>query len=643
MRMGEVSSLRVGRFMRLPRRSDERWQGGVVRLPSWVDEPDGPFRPWAAVWVSRSTGRVHMELERGRDAHDWTLALEALIEFGLKRGLVECRPAVLEVADEALGHRVREALGEGALEIESAPGLPAVQEVLALMSEHAEGRPMPAGALDGTGVTVDRMRAFAAAARRFWEAAPWRNLGDEDLVEVEGPAAGRGLAHVSVLGAAGQTFGLAFFDSVKDHQALQEGRAPGAIGRPRWSVLFGPITGLPFGDADLWEDHRLPVAGDDAYPLASRFGGAELRRPDARTLAYLEGLLGAFAVTTEDEIDAGRWTREVETREGTVLYRLAIPALLEPLDAPAPARPGGFPDRRAMERFTAEIGRFLAGSEFESVEDANRAIAERFRGPLDAMPSTASSPLEQAQDLAYRAFEARGRRRIQLARKALELSRDCADAWVILGENAPDLERARELYAEGVSAGERALGPQVFEQEAGHFWGPVETRPYMRARFGLAQVLDRLGRRDEAMEHYRELLRLNTNDNQGVRDLVLPALLVAGRDDEAAALLDRYADDAAAVWRYGHALVTFRREGDSAAARDRLREALRANRRLAKYLADAASLPDQDPETYAFGSEEEAVIAARMLAEAWSVTPGAGAWLAAAGGGGRSGPKKRRR
>jgi hypothetical protein len=120
-------------------------------------------------------------------------------------------------------------------------------------------------------------------------------------------------------------------------------------------------------------------------------------------------------------------------------------------------------------------------------------------------------------------------------------------------------------------------------------------------------------------------------------------LLVSGRDDEAAALLDRYAGDPGAVSRYGHALVTFRREGDSAAARDRRREALRANRRVAKYLDGAVGVPDTLPESYAFGSEEEAVIATRTLAEAWSATPGATAWLAAAGGGGRGQSKKRRR
>ena len=639
--MGDVSSLRVGRFMRLPRRSQERWQGGIVRLPLWVEKPAGPFRPWGAIWVSRSTGLVNLELESERNAHDWELALEALIEFGLKRGLVECRPAVLEVADEELGRRLRQALGDRELEIELAPGLPALDDVLSSMGEHAQGRRLPPGALEGQGVTAERMRAFATAARRFWEAQPWRHLTDADLVQVEAPAR-RGLAHVAVLGAGGQVFGLGFFDSVEDHDAIQDD-ALGVVDRPRWSVLFGPITDLPFGDVDLWEDHQLPVAADaEAYPFALRLEGDEVSRPDAGTLAYLEGLLAAFADTTEDEIDTGRWTKRVETYDGAARYRLAIPALLEPLDAPPAVTRGRFPDRRAMERVTAEIERFMTRSEFETVEDANLALSERFRGSLDAIPSTASTSVERAQDLAYRAFEARGRRCIQLARQALELSRDCADAWVILAEHAQDPERAMGLYDEGVSAGERALGAEIFRQEAGHFWGRVETRPYMRARCGLAEALEALGRRDEALDHYRDLLRLNPNDNQGVRDLMLPLLVVAGQDDEALALLERYADDPSAVWRYGRALVTYRREGESAAAAARLRDALRANRRVAKYLHGADPLPAQDPETYAFGSEEEAVIAGHRLVEAWQATPGAAEWLSAAAEGRRGGKKRRR-
>jgi len=39
----------------------------------------------------------------------------------------------------------------------------------------------------------------------------------------------------------------------------------------------------------------------------------------------------------------------------------------------------------------------------------------------------------------------------------------------------------------------------------------------MCTRAALAQVLWRLGRCEEAVDHQRELLRLNPNDNQGLR------------------------------------------------------------------------------------------------------------------------------
>ena len=58
--MAQVSSLMLARFTRLPRRSGDTWQGGVVRMPMWVDGPDGtPYRPWGGVWVSLETGVVN--------------------------------------------------------------------------------------------------------------------------------------------------------------------------------------------------------------------------------------------------------------------------------------------------------------------------------------------------------------------------------------------------------------------------------------------------------------------------------------------------------------------------------------------------------------------------------------------------------
>jgi tetratricopeptide (TPR) repeat protein len=640
--MSQIPSVIIERFRRLPRGGGECWQGGLVRLPSWVEKgPDGkPYRAWAAAWVSLSTGLIHLKIEPEPGTHDWTLALEALLEFGLRGPLAGRRPGSLEVADEELGARLRDALGDRDLGLTVSRDLPAVRQVLARMSEEMAGTPLPPGALDAPGVTADRMRALARAAKRFYEAAPWRHLTDADLIHVEAPAAAPGLGHVTVLGAGGREFGLGFFESVDDYNELLEAADPEALlERARWSVFFGPIWEMPFGDADLWEEHALPVAGDHAYPVAIRLGpGGERQRPDAAVLSYIEGLLLALAGTTEDEIDRGRWTRQVETCDGPATVRLCIPSLLEPLDAPPAGPRPGLPDRRAMERVMAEVERFTAGSEFENIDQANEALRRRFSGPMDAIPSTAATPLEKAQELIYRAFEASGRRRVQLARAALDLSADCADAYVLLAEHAGDLDRARALYAQGVAAGERALGPAVFAQEAGHFWGLISTRPYMRARFGLAQSLERLGEVSAAIDHYRELLRLNPNDNQGVRDVLLPALLAAGRDDEAGALLRQFEGDATALWQYGWALWRFRQGGDSRAARDSLRRAVRANRRVPNYLIGKKDLPEDDPPTYALDSKEEAVICARALAGVWQATPGARQWLAA-----ETPPGKRRR
>ena len=645
--MSPVSPDRIERFGRLRKMPGEVWQGGLVRLPTWIEKgPDGkPYRPWAAIWVSLRSGLVHMEIEPEFGGHDQRLALETFLDFGLDKKLAGCRPDRLEIADEELGAYIASALGDDRLTFTVSKDLRAVQQVLAHYGKYVGGAPPPPNALDVPGVTVERMRAFAEAAGRFYVAAPWRYLTDEDLIHVEAPRMERGLRHLTVLGAGGQTYGLGFFEAPEDFEAVHADHDPETFmeGRSRWAVWYGPIEDMPFGDADLWEDHELPVAGDQAYPVALQIGPkGKVVRPDPRVLVYLEGLLLALAEASEAEIDQGRWSRLVRTLDAEKTFTLCIPALLEPLGAPLKTKGKGIPDRRIMERVLAEIGRFAERSGFDDPGEANKAIQERFIGPLDEIPSTATTPLEKAQEVMYQAFEARGRRRTQLARKALELSADCADAYVLLAEQSSDAETARGLYTQGVAAGEQALGARAFEDDAGHFWGIIQTRPYMRARFGLARCLEDLGQMDEAIGHYQELLRLNPNDNQGVRTVLLPALLAAGRDGEAGGLLGQFEDDISAAWKYGWALWTFRREGDSQLARGRLREAVRVNRHVPKYLTGKTEWPGPLPASYAFGSEEEAVLCAHELGDAWRTTPGADAWLKASSPKGKSRTRRRR-
>ncbi len=238
--------------------------------------------------------------------------------------------------------------------------------------------------------------------------------------------------------------------------------------------------------------------------------------------------------------------------------------------------------------------------------------------------------LFQAQDLMYEAFEAQGARPVALAREALAISPDCTDAYLLLAEEtASSLEEARELLEQGVAAGERALGPEPFEEDVGHFWGLIETRPYMRARAALAETLWAFGRRDEAVEHQRELLRLNPNDNQGVRYRQAEYLLALLRYEELDELFAAYEDDGAAAFAYTKALAAFRRQGDSSESRGLLAEARELNPHVPAYLSGRKRLPARLPDYVGFGDASEAVDYAVGAKRQWEDVPGALAWLAA--------------
>lgn len=259
-------------------------------------------------------------------------------------------------------------------------------------------------------------------------------------------------------------------------------------------------------------------------------------------------------------------------------------------------------DRRMMERAMKQFGAVLSGG--------------------------GESPLDQAQELVYEALEADDpRRRAALARQALQVSPDCADAYVLLAEQAESAEEAVELYRQGLAAGERAIGKEEFRELEGDFWGFLETRPYMRARYGLAQTLWEIGRREEAVAHYRDMLRLNPNDNQGVRYQLSDCLLDLELHDELEALLDQYEAEDSASWAYTSALLEFRRHGDSERARELLAAAAQVNPHVPEYLVGNRPIPADSPQYIQIGEEDEAVNYAASQLRHWRNTPGAVSWV----------------
>jgi len=144
--------------------------------------------------------------------------------------------------------------------------------------------------------------------------------------------------------------------------------------------------------------------------------------------------------------------------------------------------------RLVTEKVMRDVHRVMQGREFQSIEEANAFLA-RLAGPglkeaLKKVPSL--SPQQEAQELAYRAMEAPTHTRaLTLAQQARAKDPDCVDALVTLA--AASARSVEDLIAgleKAVEVGERSLGAKCFEENKGHFWGMLETRPYMPAATG---------------------------------------------------------------------------------------------------------------------------------------------------------------
>ncbi len=293
-------------------------------------------------------------------------------------------------------------------------------------------------------------------------------------------------------------------------------------------------------------------------------------------------------------------------------------------DEEAPSRATIASLRAHMERTWRHIQRALAQRSFSSREELERFVRDAIEhGLSEPVPRT---PLDEAQELVYQAWETEDPQRCQeLARQALAISADCADAYVILAEHAEDPQETIRLLEEGVRAGERALGPQPFAEREQQFWEDVFTRPYMRARAALADALWADGRYDEAIGHLEELLRLNPDDNMGLRYRLVSWYLQRQRTEDAGRLLERYDEDSA-VWCYSRALWRYQREGESPRARAALLEALASNIHVAAYLLAPATLPEA-PASFKPGSPDEALVYLEDGLGAWAETEGAILWL----------------
>jgi tetratricopeptide (TPR) repeat protein len=217
--------------------------------------------------------------------------------------------------------------------------------------------------------------------------------------------------------------------------------------------------------------------------------------------------------------------------------------------------------------------------------------------------------------------------KINTAKRALKISEDCADAYTLLGmTESRSLQEKKDMYEKAVSAGISIIGENNFRALEGHFWSVFDTRPYMRAKWALGDVLLRIGDKAAAAENYKEMLRLNPDDHQGVRYNLLSWLLQEKDYEYLQFLFSEFKEDISAQVRYSEVLYNFKIKNFKE-AQIKLLEAVDNNPYVPKYIIGKAKLPAVLPPFIGIGNEFEAQHYVEASLILWKKTKGACKWV----------------
>ncbi|MBL8694389.1 MAG: hypothetical protein JNJ88_09870 [Planctomycetes bacterium] len=214
-------------------------------------------------------------------------------------------------------------------------------------------------------------------------------------------------------------------------------------------------------------------------------------------------------------------------------------------------------------------------------------------------------------------------------RKALEVDPTNTEALLgILAEAGLQGDAHIQALRGIVALAAERLGKDAFEEMKPHFWGFVETRPYMRARARLAYFLRIAGRLEEAAAEYREMLILSEDDNLDVRYELVAILLALGHLAETRSVMQRYREecDWDIVFTWCGVLERLLSSDETGAAHA-LTVARASSISMEAYLKGRRAVPASTPASYVVGSEEHAICYAPILLLAWRAHPDALNWL----------------
>lgn len=211
--------------------------------------------------------------------------------------------------------------------------------------------------------------------------------------------------------------------------------------------------------------------------------------------------------------------------------------------------------------------------------------------------------------------------------EAYKIDPDNLDALCMLSDTAPGLmERLRFKQLE-VEAERKTIPDRIWNMLEGQLWLEHNARPYLVALWELAQLQWECNQFQEAIATAQQILTLNQNDNQGVREVLIKWFFDMRRFDEADTLLQQFPEDGLLALHFTRPLLAFHRDGDTPQVRQLLKLAKKSNKHVVPLLLSEEVVREVGARSIEFGGKDEAQLYAMAFRVHWVNMPGALDWL----------------
>lgn len=201
---------------------------------------------------------------------------------------------------------------------------------------------------------------------------------------------------------------------------------------------------------------------------------------------------------------------------------------------------------------------------------------------------------------------------------------DAYNLFALISHDQGDLPGAISALRHGLDLTLETLPTDFFDDKTRLEWGFMENRPFLRAYCNLAMFLAQFKCYYESLVIFKRILKLNPNDNQGVRALLVTNCLEVQDYDTALEVCNTYSDDMLIEILYGRPLILFLQNKLDLSEKS-LKEAIEMSPLVAKELTKKTHKPPKDLEEgyITVGSPGEAYEYYLNQGTFWEKAPGA--------------------